>query len=93
VALVRTDVSEKRSASNIKVTRIANKVTANIVPSSPILLILMMETVSSYETSVLTRAPWRNIPESAVLHSHSRENLKSHILTTLYHDLRERKLV
>jgi hypothetical protein len=33
--------------------------------------------VSSSETSVLTRATRRNIPENAILHSNLRENLKS----------------
>jgi hypothetical protein len=60
-------------------------VTADVVPSSLILVTLMMEEIGSYRTPVLTTtATRRNIPVDGILHSHSRENFKSYITFLLF---------
>jgi hypothetical protein len=105
VALRRTEVSEERIASIVRMTRIGELgttlavtgnrsgfcflrsvlrllVTANVVPRSLILFILMMEAIRSSETLALTRATLCYISEDGILQSHRRENLKSYIALT-----------
>jgi hypothetical protein len=89
VILVRTDPSVERVASIIMVTRICELrtklaviirlvFTANVVSSSPNLVILMIEAICSSETLVLWRATRHHIPEDGVLPNHRHENLKSY---------------
>jgi hypothetical protein len=45
-------------------------VTANVVPSSPILVTLIMEELGCSEISVLTTGTQRNMPEDDIRHSY-----------------------
>jgi hypothetical protein len=56
-------------------------VTANVVPSSTILVTLMMEAKRSSKTQILTSTR-HNIPEDGILHSDRLENLKSYTALT-----------
>jgi hypothetical protein len=57
--------------------------TANVVPSSPILVTLMVVALCSSDTSVLTRATWRTIQEDGILQGRHWPHLKKFNLTTL----------
>jgi hypothetical protein len=87
VALVRTDVSYKRSASIIRVTGIdvlgTLAVTSNrtkLRRNATYIICLLVDGGHTFFRNVgSTRATWCDIPEDGILHSHRRENLKSYI--------------
>jgi hypothetical protein len=71
VALIRTNISEERIASIIRVKR--SKL-------GTMLAVTSNYTIHSSETSDLTRTTWHNIQEDGILHSHRHENLRSYII-------------
>jgi hypothetical protein len=58
-----------------------NTVISHALPSSQNIVTPMKEALCYSETSVLTRAAWRNIQQDAIFRSHSRENLKPYIVS------------
>jgi hypothetical protein len=75
VVLVRADISEERITSSV----LRLPVTANVVPSSQILVALMMEAIISSETSVPIRVTRRHVPEDGILQVLSRYPASPHI--------------
>jgi hypothetical protein len=55
-------------------------VTASVIPSLPILVILMKGGAKFLRNVGYYKSTRRNIPEDAILHSHCRENLKSYMI-------------
>jgi hypothetical protein len=67
---LRNTVPTKQHLSRVRFLRSVRRllVKANVVPSSPILVPLMIEAISSFETSVLKGATRRYIAEDTILH-------------------------
>jgi hypothetical protein len=75
VALVRTDDSDERIPLSSGVLRL---LVTSKVPTSPVLVILMMEAICSSETSVLSGATQPNMLENGILRSHCRKHIRSY---------------
>jgi hypothetical protein len=69
VTVVKTDVSKESTVFTIRVIKISSLMTT--------LAVTCNRSTLRKNTSVLTRATRRNIPEDGIFHSHRRENLKS----------------
>jgi hypothetical protein len=92
-ALVRTDISEESIASTIVFlhSMLQLLVTAN-VPSSPIPVTLMTETLCSSETSVPIRATWHNIPENVRFEVFMALTMKNSIFRDVTHGVTSQKM-
>jgi hypothetical protein len=82
VNYVRTTLAEILLSVSLQITSVASW--ANVVPSSPIVVNLVMEALEFSETSALIRATQRNIQEDGILHRRRRGDLKSYMLITSF---------
>jgi hypothetical protein len=78
VAVVRTDIVFLRSVGRLLVT-------ANALPSLPILVTLMTEALNSSETSILIIGTRRNIPEDSILQFISSAEIQTRGIPNLRH--------
>jgi hypothetical protein len=76
VAVVITDDFEERIVFYIRMKGFNIVGTTLALTISLIFSTLLMEAISSSETSIPTRFAWRHIPEDDILSSHSREIMK-----------------
>jgi hypothetical protein len=74
----------KHAALIVEASVLHSLVTANIVPSSLILSILMMKVIRFSEMSGLIRATRRHIPTDGILRSHSCEKFKPYVLKNCF---------
>jgi hypothetical protein len=80
VALARTDVSKEPGAEVFLGSVHRLLVPVNVVPSSPILVTLMMDALGSSKTSVHTNSTRSNIPEDGIFNTLSSVNDSSVLL-------------
>jgi hypothetical protein len=81
LAITSSQIALGRSTISAYIFRLL--VTSNVLPNTPILIILPKQKIRSSETSVFIRATLCHIPEDGILHSHYREHLKLYVNNNL----------
>jgi hypothetical protein len=70
-----------RSSGTSVLTKSARLLVTDNDCNSPILITLMLQVIRPSETSILTTATWRNIPEDGILQVNPVYTLKSYLFT------------